>query len=122
MSKTERVFFKDSEGSTKLPGNGTYETGNMSADYDYSVIYVATYDVNGNLVDATAGTATASIQDINGQWDSGVSDGDNPIDLTQCGESAGYAKPLFLGDCKNAKLAISGLTGADHVKAFVKRG
>ena len=118
----KRYYFKDGD-SIELSSNSVFSTGDMPVEHESSIVYIAAYDSNGDIITPTAGTATVSVESIEGEFDSGTSDGDNPIDLTLTGASASYSKPLFLGCVQSAKMSISGVDfgAVDHIKAFMWR-
>lgn len=119
----KREYFKVNGSESLPPVDGTYYTDALSVDCETDVIVIACYDANGDAV-VGSGSALFEACPIDGQWLSGQSEGDNPVDLALAGETATYSMPLFLGPVTRARVTFSGVTGApdvDHIKAFVWR-
>lgn len=109
--------------SVKLGTDGTFYTEIQSSGFESAIIVIAAYDSDDNIVTPTAGTATIEVSPIDGQWHSGATSGDNPIDLTQVGASADYTIPLFSGPMIQSRITLSGVTGTiDHFKSYCWRG
>lgn len=121
---TKRYDVKNGD-SIELPDNGVYSTGEMSVEYNSTMFYIAAYDTNGDIVTPSVGTCTLTFANMHQSFDSGASDGDNPIDLTLTGAIASYNVPTYIGCCQELIITISGVDtvtdGIDHFKAFCWR-
>lgn len=109
MAKIYDVKHND---STELPIlDGTYETGDISTDYETGTLTVAFYDSDGNIVTPTGGTIGHAMEAMDQQW-LGASSGDSPIDATLCGATATYTIPVYNGPAKKGRVTFTGITGA----------
>lgn len=120
ISKKKAYNFLNGE-DVKLPVTGTFETGEMTMDYETSIMVLAAYDANDNIVVPTAGTATFAVEQIDGSWITSPSSGDASVDMTKTGPEVNYENPVFIGPCQNARITLSGVSGASYVKAFCWR-
>ena len=106
----------------KIKANGTFYTEVQSLEFETATVYAAAYDTNDNII-AGAGTITVSVEQLPQSYMSGVSEGDNPIDLSLGGADATYNVPVFLGACRGAKIVVTGVTfgAVDHIKVMMWR-
>lgn len=106
----------------KIKANGTFYTQVQPLEFETATVYAAAYDASGNIV-AGAGTITVSVEQLPQSYMAGVSEGDNPIDLSLSGADATYNVPVFLGACMGAKIVVSGVTfgAVDHIKVMMWR-
>lgn len=116
----QQYYFKDSD-SIELPINGTFYTDEFAPDYDSTLIVIALYDAQGDIVTASAGTCKVEVSPIKGQWFNGVSSGDATIDLTDAGADATYEIPAFLGPQIQARITLENAAGAVTAKAYAWR-
>ena len=71
----------------KIKANGTFYTEVQSLEFETATVYAAAYDADDNII-AGAGTITVSVEQLPQSYMSGVSEGDNPIDLSLGGADA----------------------------------
>lgn len=116
----ERFYFKN-DGSIDLPIDGVFYTDEFAPQYESSLIVIALYDAQGDIVTASTGTCKVEASPIEGQWFNGVSAGDATISLAKAGADATYDIPAFLGPQVQARITLASVTGATSAKAYVWR-
>ena len=116
----KREYFKNGS-NFELPITGTFYTDEFAPDYDGGMIVIALYDASGDIVTAFAGECLVETSPIKGQWLNGVSYGDATILLATAGADATYNLPGFNGPQVQSRITLSGVVGADHVKAYIWR-
>lgn len=120
MAKLYQVL---NNGSEELPvTNGTLLTeSNLDLGYDDGVFVISFFDASDDPVTPTAGTIVAEMSPITGQWQA-PSSGDATIDATTViAGSATYTMPRFSGPASQGRITLTGITGADHARAFFWR-
>lgn len=118
----ERYYFKSGD-SIDLPVTGTFYTDEFPVERDGSMIIVALYDANGDVITPSAGTCKVEVSPIKGQWFNGTSSGDSTIVMAEAGASATYDIPVFIGPQTQARITLSDVSGigASYIKAYLWR-
>jgi len=118
----QRYYVLNESGGINLPvANNTLYTAEMDFGYQASVLVIAFYDAKGDAVTPTSGTITAEVSPIEGQWQA-PSSGDAVISAVNVVAGlATYTLPTFLGPTMQARITLSGVTGAVTCKSYFWR-
>ena len=105
----------------KLKQNGEFFTDSFAPELSNSIVNIAAYDAAGNIVTATVGTITISSSPISEQWIDEPTEGDNVINLSECGADSTYNMPLYNGPSVKFRAVLDSVnfTEVDHVKVRV---
>lgn len=95
--------------------DGTFETGVIDVNHNKADFRVAFYNASNAIVTPTAGTVTASMELMPGQW-AAPGAGDASVDATKCGAAATYNPPVFNTSATKGRIVLSGIAGTGITK------
>lgn len=116
----QRIYFKDSTGSTIIPvADGSFFTDQLKASQDEAEVYFSFYsDADATTpVNPTAGTLT-----VYGEYEQGFfleANGGVVQANTVISPISTYTPPVMDGLSLRARVDVSGVTGATHMRALV---
>lgn len=104
MAKRYDVYSND--GGIDIPvDNGTFYTGNMSADFEFGTFVIAFYNSNGDIETPSSGTVTHEMSPINSQWHEAGA-GSLSFDASEAGSTAVYKMPSYAGPAVQGRVTF----------------